>query len=82
MEDIGREIKKLVKKEKASLYRIAKDLGVAYESLFRSLSDGANPEWKRIRQLLDYLGYDVKFINRKEGKKIKPKPLRTRKKRK
>jgi DNA-binding phage protein len=66
MENIGREIKRLIKKEKVSVYKIAEDLGLANESLYRSLKNGANPEWKRIRQILDYLGYDLKFIKRRE----------------
>jgi DNA-binding phage protein len=81
MENIGREIKKLIEKKRVSIYRIAEALGVAPESLYRSLDDGANPEWKRIKALLDYLGYDVKFVKRKEVKKTKPKPSKTRKKR-
>jgi len=72
MKNIGREIKRLIKKEKISVYKIAEDLGLANESLYRSLKNGANPEWKRIRQILDYLGYDLKFIKRKEAKPSKP----------
>jgi hypothetical protein len=45
---------------------MTEDLGIAHESLYRSLKNGANPEWKRIKQILDYLGYDLKFIKRKE----------------
>ena len=70
MENVGREIKRLIKKEKTSVYKMAEDLGVANESLYRSLKNGGNPEWKRIKQILDYLGYDLKFIKRKE---VKPK---------
>jgi len=59
MESIGKEIKAIVKKKGISFYRIAKDLGIAQESLYRSLLDNANPEWKRIKLILDYLGYDI-----------------------
>jgi transcriptional regulator with XRE-family HTH domain len=69
MDNIGREIKRLLKKEGVSVYKLAENLGVANESLYRSLADRANPEWKRIKQILDYLGYDLKFIKRKEVKK-------------
>jgi DNA-binding phage protein len=72
MENIGREIKRLIKKEKASIYKMAEDLGLANESLYRSLKNGANPEWKTLKQILDYLGYDLKFIKRKEVKSGKP----------
>ena len=68
MKSIGFELKKLIKREKVSIYRMAEDFGVANESLYRSLEEGANPEWKRIKQILDYLGYDIKFVKRKEVK--------------
>jgi DNA-binding phage protein len=74
MENIGREIKRLIKKERASVYKMAEDLGLANESLYRSLKNGGNPEWKRIKQILDYLGYDLKFIKRKEVKEVKSRP--------
>jgi len=74
MKNIGREIKKLIKKEKVSVYKIAEVMGVANESVYRSLNDGANPEWKRIRAILDCLGYDLKFTKRKEVKLDKSKP--------
>jgi transcriptional regulator with XRE-family HTH domain len=74
MENIGTELKKLLKKHKVSVYKITEDLGIAHESLYRSLKNGANPEWKRIKQILDYLGYDLKFIKRKEAKLGESKP--------
>jgi DNA-binding phage protein len=78
MENIGREIKRLIKKEKASIYKMAEDLGLANESLYRSLKNGANPEWKTLKQILDYLGYDLKFIKRKEVKSGKSKQFNKR----
>ena len=69
MKSIGKEIKALLKKKGISLYRIAKDLGVSRESLYRSLLDDANPEWKRIGQILDYLDYDFVLRPRKKSKK-------------
>ncbi len=74
MKNIGKEIKKLMKKRGVSGYKIAGALGILPESLYRSLSDGGNPEWKTIRAILDYLRYDVKFVKGKEVKKSKPKP--------
>ena len=78
MEHIGRELKQLLRKHKVSVYKITEDLGIAHESLYRSLKNGANPEWKRIRQILDYLGYDLKFIKRKEVKPSESKPSKKR----
>lgn len=79
MEPIGREIRRIIKKKGISLYQIAKDLGVTWESLYRSLLNGGNPEWKRIGQILDYLDYD--FVLKPKRKAAKPqnsKPSRSR----
>ena len=82
MEPIGKEIRAILKKKGITLYRIAKDLGVTRESLYRSLLDDANPEWKRIRQVLDYLKYDfVLKPKRKEGKAGQPKTTKGTKRR-
>lgn len=79
MENIGRKIKELVKKEKVSVYRVAEDLGIADESLYRSLADGSDPRWKTINKVLDYLGYEIRFSKSKR-KEVKPsKPSRPRK---
>ena len=71
MESIGREIRAIIKKKGLSLYQIAKDLGVTWESLYRSLQDEANPEWKRIKQILDYLNYEI--VLKPKRKEVKPK---------
>ncbi len=83
MENIGQKIKELMKKERVSVYRVAEDLGIADESLYRSLSDGSDPRWKTINKVLDYLGHEVRFLKskRKEVKRSKPKPSKTRKRR-
>ena len=80
MKNIGKEIKELMRKQGISGYKVAEALGILPESLYRSLADGANPEWKTIRAILDHLGYDVKFIKRKEVKKAKPKPSKAMRK--
>jgi len=71
MENIGQKIKKLMKKGKVSVYRVAEDLGIADESLYRSLADGADPRWKTINKVLDYLGYEIRFFKSKR-KEVKP----------
>lgn len=63
---IGKEIRGIAKKKGVTLYRIAKDLGIANESLLRSLKDDANPEWKTIKKILDYLGYEIRLVKKKE----------------
>jgi probable addiction module antidote protein len=64
MRFIGREIKEIARKESISLYQIAKNLGIAKESLHRSLKDDANPEWRTIQKVIAYLGYEVKFVKK------------------
>jgi probable addiction module antidote protein len=58
MKPIGKEIRAILQKKGITLYRVAKDLGVTRESLYRSLLDDANPEWRTIQRILDYLDYD------------------------
>ena len=81
MKPIEEEIRRIIKEKGISLYRIAKDLGVSWESLYRSLLDGANPKWNRIKNLLDYLDYE--FVLRPKRKEVKPeksKPPQSRRK--
>ena len=81
MKSIEEEIRSIIKERGISLYRIAKDLGVSWESLYRSLLDGANPKWNRIKTLLDYLDYE--FVLRPKRKEVKPeksKPPQSRRK--
>ncbi len=62
-------LRELVKER--GLRRTARDLGIDSGSLFRSLQDGSNLKLGRIEQLLDYFGYDLKLIKRKEVKPSK-----------
>jgi DNA-binding phage protein len=50
------------------LRKTARDLGIDSGSLFRSLQDGSNLKLGRIEQLLDYFGYELKIVKRKEVK--------------
>ena len=69
MRSIGKEIRVILKKKGISLNKVARDLGVRWESLHRSLLDDANPEWKRIGEILDYLEYDFVLKHRGKTKK-------------
>ena len=71
LESIGKDIRDIIKKKGISLYQIAKDLGITWESLYRSLQDEANPEWKRIKQILGYLNYEI--VLKPKGKVVKSK---------
>jgi probable addiction module antidote protein len=65
MESIGKEIEMIMRKKGLSRYRVSKDLGIAQESLLRSLKEGANPRWETIRKVLDYLGYEMRLVEQK-----------------
>ena len=72
MSKISEMLKRIIEKEGLSIRGIAKAIGVDHASLSRSLKDGGNPESRTIEKILDYLGYDLKFIKRKEVKPRKP----------
>ncbi len=61
-------------KKKVTYRRIARDLGMDHGNLYHSLMNGANPEWKTVEKVLDYLGYDFRLIQRRESKSGKPNP--------
>ncbi len=65
MKSIGKEIKEIIRKKGISRYRVSRDLGIAQESLLRSLKDGTNPRWETIRKVLEYLGYEIRFVEKK-----------------
>jgi DNA-binding phage protein len=69
MEPIGEMIKQVIRKKGLTSYRVAKDLGIDHASFHRSMSEDGNPEWKRIKQILDYLDCDI--ILRIKGKEVK-----------
>ena len=68
---IGKKLRELIKKEKLTYRKIAQDLGIDHSNLYRSLRNGANPEWKTVEKLLSYLGYEIQIVKkarRKGGK--------------
>ena len=73
---IGKTIREIIKKKNLTYRKIANDLGINHANLYHSLMNGANPEWKTIKKLLDYLGYDFRVMKRKEVKQTKLKPTR------
>ena len=62
------EIRDLIKKSNLSTYRVAKAIGIDHASLYRSLADGSNLELNTLLKVLDYLGYEIRFVkSRKKG---------------
>ena len=75
---IGALLRGIIKKKRLTYRKIASDLGMDHGNLYHSLANGANPEWKTIEKLLNYLGYDVRVVERKEVKPETSKPSRSR----
>ena len=66
MSKISRMLKEIIeKKEKTTIRKVAKAIGVDHGSLYRALKDGGNPEGKTIEKILDYLKYDLRIVKRR-----------------
>ena len=61
---IEQRLRELVKEN--GLRKTAHDLGIDHASLYRSLRDGSNIKLERIKQLLDYFGYEIRFVKLKK----------------
>ncbi len=70
MSKTPRMLKDIIEKEECSIRGVARAVGIDHASLLRSLRDNGNPESRTIEKILDYLGYDLKIIKRRE---LKPK---------
>ena len=64
---ILREI--IEEKEKTSIRRVAKAIGIDHGSLYRALKNGGNPEGKTIEKIVSYLGYEIRIIKSKKNSK-------------
>lgn len=81
MDKIQKMLRQIIEgKEKTTIRRVAKAIGVDHGSLYRALKEGGNPEGKTIEKILDYLGYETRFVKskRKELRPIASKPSRSR----
>jgi len=68
-------LKKIIEREGTNPNAVAKAIGVDHASLYRSLRNEGNPEWKTIKKVLDHLGYEITIIKprRKDMKSTKSK---------
>ena len=68
MNKISKSLREIIRKEKKTIYSVAKAIDVDFSSLYKAFKKGGNPESKTIDKILDYLGYEVRFIkSRKKG---------------
>jgi DNA-binding phage protein len=78
---IQKILKKIIRKECTTPNAIAKAIGVDHASLYRSLRNGGNPEWKTIKKVLDYLDYEIRIVKSKD-KEVKSAKTKSRKEKK
>lgn len=65
---IGGEIKDLLKKKGISAYRMCQDLEIDPSYVSRVLRNQIGPSYEMIKRMLDYLGYEIRFVkSRKKG---------------
>jgi DNA-binding phage protein len=62
MMKIQKILREIITKEGLTLYRVSRDLGIDYASLYRSLQDKGNPKWSTIEKILKYLRYEIKAV--------------------
>lgn len=74
MSKISRMLKEIVKKEGVTIRGLGRAIDIDHASLIRSLRDSGNPESRTIEKILDYFGYDLKFIKGKGVKQTNLKP--------
>jgi transcriptional regulator with XRE-family HTH domain len=63
---IGSQIKELLDKKKLTAYRMCVDLGLDQSYLSKVLRNQVNPSYEFTKQMLNYLGYEIRFIKSKK----------------
>ncbi len=63
--NISKILREIIKKEKNSIGKVAKAIGVDRSSFYRALKDEGNPERRTIEMVLDYLGYEIRIVKKK-----------------
>jgi DNA-binding phage protein len=64
-QSIEQTLRELVREK--GLRKTAHGLGIEPASLHRSLKDGSNIKLERVKNLLDYLGYEIRIVKSKKG---------------
>ena len=69
MNKIVRNLREIIKRERKTIYSVAKVIGVDFSSLYKALKNDGNPGAKTIDRILDHLGYEIRLIkkSRKKG---------------
>lgn len=61
---MGNRLKKVLKKEQVTGYRLGRDLGVDRGQLLRIVNGKIDISLKKLEQIADYLGYDLVLAKR------------------
>lgn len=77
MNKIQKAIREIITKQKSTVYQVAKAIGVDHGNLYRSLSNGSNLELNTMLRVLNYLGYEIRFV---KSKREEVKPIKSKRK--
>ncbi len=66
MTKLTKSLNDLIKHEKLTFYRVAKDIGVDYSSFYRALNKDGNLGAKTVDKILGLLGYEIRFVKSKK----------------
>ncbi|MDY0280870.1 MAG: helix-turn-helix transcriptional regulator [Salinivirgaceae bacterium] len=61
---MGNRLKNIMEQEKVTAYRLWKDIGIDQGQLSRFLHGEESISLKKLEQIADYLGYDLKLVKR------------------
>jgi len=62
-------LKDIMDKEKVTAYRLWKDLGIDQGQLSKFFQGETSISLKKLEQIADYLGYDLKLVKRTSSQK-------------
>jgi len=63
--NIQAQIRRMMKDKRVTFYGMGKAIGVDRGSLYKSLRDGSNLELNTLSKVLEYLGYEIRFVRKK-----------------
>ena len=65
MKTIQSKIREIIQKKKLSIYQVAQAIGLDHANLYRSLANGSNLELNTMMKVLNFLGYEIRFVKPK-----------------
>jgi len=63
-----------MEEKKLTFYGMSKDIRVDRGSLFKSLKDGSNLELNTLLKVLEYLGYEIRLVEKKGKRRTHLRP--------